>query len=107
MLLHGGTRMEPAGNRLQEIDTTPGRVIRIWWLIAWRSIVAFAVAIVVIGIVVNVVFGYLFGMSIEILRQFIPFIGIIVFIVWTIISVYMALNKQYSDFRVTLVALKK
>ncbi len=87
---------------MEELKPTWGRVMSVWWLVAWRS----AVGALLLGAVAGGVFG-----SIAALRNWPAdsiqtgalILGGVFGVLWAIVVVGMALKKQYSNFRIALV----
>jgi hypothetical protein len=87
---------------MQELDATWGRVLRIWWLFLWRSLIG----AVLLGAIIGAVFGFIIGvlgLSHQIIAVGSPIIGAIVGSIWAVLVMRMALRKHYSDFRIVLV----
>ena len=87
---------------MQELELTSSRVARIWWLLAWRSVVgSFA-----IGFALGFVFGvlaYFMGLPRETVTLVSGLLGALTGLAWSFVVVGMALRKKYSDFRIVLV----
>jgi hypothetical protein len=87
---------------MQELELTWGRVMSVWWLLTWRSMLG----AIVLGALVGGIFGFVIaasGQSPQIIAAVSPFLGMIVGILWVIAVVRMALRKRYSGFRIVLV----
>jgi ABC-type Fe3+-siderophore transport system permease subunit len=87
---------------MQELEVTWRRVMGVWWLVAWRSVVGAVLIGAAIGFVIGSV-GALAGIPEQSLTILGTAAGAIVGLVWAIVVVRMALRKQYSDFRLALV----
>jgi hypothetical protein len=85
------------------LDITWGRVLRIWWLIAWRSLTGAVFIGVVIGAIVGFV-GALAGVPRSVVTLTAPIIGGVVGLGWGVVVIRMALKKNYRGFRLALIA---
>jgi len=86
----------------RELDITTGRVVRIWWLYAWRTFVGAFVAAFVLGFVWGVIANIL-GAADDVAEIGGLLIGMVASIAWSIVGVYMLLTKQYREFRIVLI----
>ena len=87
---------------MQELEASWGRVLRVWWLMTWRSILG----AIVIGGVAGGILGFVIGilqLPVEIIAVGGPILGAVIGLVWWVVVVRMALRKKYSDFRIALV----
>jgi hypothetical protein len=87
---------------MEELEPTWNRVLAVWWLIFWRSLVGS----VVIGAIVGFIFGFvaaMLGISQTVIQQGASLLGGLVGLVWSLLVVSMALKKKYGDFRIALV----
>lgn len=87
---------------MQELDPTWGRVLSVWWLLAWRTMVgAF-----VLGAIAGGVFGAFAALAdwpADKIQSVSAVIGGVIGALWGIVVVGMALKKRYSNFRIALV----
>jgi hypothetical protein len=96
-----------------ELEVTWKRAIRIWWLIAWRTLVGTFVSFSIIGAAVAYIVYLIFAPSpghptaVSISRIFGLSIGFALSIFWAIVVVRMAFKKNYGDFRLVLVSVPK
>lgn len=75
-------------------------VFKIWWLMTWRATVGSIATGVTGGIIIAVV-GMLLGWP-PLLRTVVIFaLCTVIAVIWRIAAVRMALEKRYSDFRLT------
>lgn len=81
---------------MQELDISLDRVIKIWWLQAWR--------ISAVGIVFMIV-TLLGELYVPDVAAYIKIFGLIFMLGWNLKVTKMALQKRYEDFRVALVPL--
>jgi hypothetical protein len=88
---------------LQELEATSGKLLRIIWLIAWRGSIGGLVCGGVIGFVVGFIMG-LAGSPHEYIRPVTGVAGFIAGAIWWFVVIKMALEKQYGDFRIALIA---
>ena len=87
---------------MPELDITWGRVIRVWWLIAWRGVLG--------AFLFGASFGFIVGVVGAVTRTTGPVTaaiagvgGGLIGVLWAIMVVRMALRKQYGEFRLALV----
>ena len=79
-------------------DMTWQQVFRVWWLLAWRGLLGFMIFVAIIGGVIKVLLDGL-GASQEVQGLIGTIIGLVVYVVWGMVIVRMAINKSYRDFR--------
>ena len=82
-------------------EITWGRVFRIWWLLAWRGIVGLLMLGLIIGGAIRIALGGL-GASQEVQGLVGTIFGLLIFFLWGLVIVRMALNKNYRDFDLNL-----
>ncbi|HTC97316.1 MAG TPA: hypothetical protein VK734_06315 [Bradyrhizobium sp.] len=87
---------------MQEVEITTGRLLRIVWLILWRGILGAFVLGAVFGFVVGFIMGVM-GLAQHVVTAT-SVIGLVVGLFWWVVVIKMALQKQYDDFRIALVA---
>jgi hypothetical protein len=87
---------------MQELEPTWGRVMSVWWLLAWRTMVgAF-----LLGAIAGGVFGFFAALAnwpAETIQSGGTVLGGFIGALWGIVVVGMALKKKYSNFRIALV----
>ena len=98
-----------AGKHDIELDPTWGQVVSVWWLIIWRTIVGVVVLAFILGAVIGAVVGIIglvmgtadvaIGMAGMVVG--VP-AGLLVWLIWGVVVVRMALRKRYRNFRITL-----
>ena len=89
---------------MQELDPTWGRVMSVWWLLAWRTMVG----AVLLGGAVVFVFGAITALAdwpADKIQSVSAVLGGVIGALWGIVVVRMALKKQYGDFRIALVPI--
>ena len=96
--LHGA----PTEDRMRELEVNLGRLLRIYWLLIWRSLLG--------SIVIGFVLGFIIGLALRVLgvpltqiRTISGAVGIVGGAVWALFCLKMALEKKYRDFRIILV----
>src|SRR4029077_12710747 len=95
-------RRDPARTtNMPELEVTWSRVISVWWLLAWRSVVG--------GVLLAFIFGCIIGVGAAFAGTTGPVVSVIaglgggiIGLCWAIAVVRMALRKHYGDFRVVL-----
>ncbi|TWC00846.1 uncharacterized protein DUF4339 [Bradyrhizobium macuxiense] len=92
----------PAADKIQELDITLGRLLRIYWLFIWRSLLGSVAIGFVLGLVIGFVLGAL-GEPRAMIKTVTGPVGAIAGLIWSIVCLRMALEKKYSDFRIALV----
>jgi uncharacterized membrane protein len=88
---------------MQELEADWGRVLSVWWLIHWRTLVGSFVTGAVIGGVLGVVAAFTDWRTTQAAQIL---IGVVVGIAWTILTTRMALRKRYRGFRIVLLPLE-
>jgi uncharacterized membrane protein YsdA (DUF1294 family) len=89
---------------MQELDPTWGRVMSVWWLLAWRTMVG----AVLLGALTGGVFGVFAALAdwpADKIQSVSAVLGGVIGVLWAIVVVRMALKKQYGDFRIALVPI--
>jgi hypothetical protein len=91
----------PAGDQMQELEITLGRLFRIYWLLIWRSLLG--------SLVIGFVLGFITGLVLRVVGVPLPqittisgLVGIVGGAVWALFCLKMALEKKYRDFRIIL-----
>ncbi len=87
---------------MQELDPTWGRVMSVWWLLAWRTMVG----AVLLGGAVVFVFGAITALEnwpADKIQMVSSVLGAVIGVLWAIVVVRMALKKQYGNYRIALV----
>jgi hypothetical protein len=92
----------PAGNRMRELEVNLGRLLRIYWLLIWRSLLGSLVIGFVLGFIVGLVLRVL-GVPLTQIRTISGAVGLVGGAVWALFCLKMALQKKYRDFRIILV----
>jgi hypothetical protein len=88
---------------MQELEINWGQVLRIWWLVMWRSLIFGILIGVVTGIVVGL-FSYIIEIRGVAAHDFSAISGFILGGLWQIYCIRSALRKKYRGFRIALVA---
>ena len=94
--------MSVQSDAFEVVDATFSRVLSVWWLFIWRS----AVGSIVLGLAIGIVIGgatLLFGVSQEASVPFVMLLSVVIGIVWGMVVLRMALNKNYRGFSIVLV----
>ncbi len=89
---------------MQELDPTWGRMMSVWWLLAWRTLVG----AVLLGALTGGVFGVFAALADWPADKIQSVSAVLVGVIgalWGIVVVRMALKKQYGDFRIALVPI--
>jgi len=99
---------------MQELEPPWGRVMSVWWLLAWRSalgFVLFLLAVIVVASAVLGVIGAAMNLSQDLIHKMGYAMGFASVFMGAILSpifvVRMALKKRYGDFRIALVPVWK
>ena len=87
----------------EEVEITIGRLLRIFWLFAWRATIGGAIAGGIVGFVIGFVMGAA-GSAHEHVALVTSLAGLVAGTIWSIVVLKMALEKQYQDFRIALIA---
>ncbi|HVX76149.1 MAG TPA: hypothetical protein VHB49_08480 [Bradyrhizobium sp.] len=87
---------------MKEVELTIGRLLRIFWLLAWRGTLGGLVLGAVVGFIIGFIMGAA-GSTREHVALVTSIAGLFVGAAWTIVVVKMALEKQYDDFRIALI----
>ena len=88
---------------MQEMEITIGRLLRIFWLFMWRATVGGAIAGAIAGFVIGFAMGVA-GSTREHIALVTSLAGLVAGAIWSIVVLKMALEKQYRDFRIALIA---
>ena len=89
---------------MQELNPTWGRVMSVWWLLAWRTMVGAVLLGALTGGVFSV-FAALADWPADKIQSVSAVLGGVIGALWGIVVVRMALKKQYGDFRIALVPI--
>jgi hypothetical protein len=92
----------PAGDRMQELEANLGRLLRIYWLFIWRSVLGALLIGFTLGFIVGVVFSLL-GVPLTLAKTTGGVLGMVGGVGWGLFCLKMALEKKYRDFRIILV----
>jgi hypothetical protein len=87
---------------MHELELTWGRVLSVWWLVAWRGLVGSLLIGAAIGFVIGLV-GFAAGVTLDAIQLISTVAGGLVGLLWAIVVVRMALKKKYGEFRLALV----
>jgi len=90
---------------MPESDLTWSRVVRIWWLILWRTLVGGFILGLLFNILAIIV-GEVSSTSFSIVSVVGRIGGGILGVIWGIVALRMALRKEYRDFRIALVSTR-
>ncbi|MBR0898590.1 DUF4339 domain-containing protein [Bradyrhizobium tropiciagri] len=90
-----------AAGKIQELDVTLGRLLRIYWLFVWRSFLGSILIGGVLGFIIGLVLGT-FGAPRTLLQTTTSLVGAVAGLIWSIVCLRKALDKKYSDFRIAL-----
>lgn len=88
---------------MSEVEITWGRVVKVWWSLAWRGILFGSLAGAGAGFVVGFV-GAMGGMSRESISLYSMLAGGAVGVAIALWVVKTVLGKRFSDFRLALVS---
>lgn len=89
----------------QEIKATWGQVVRVWWALLWRNIIASLIAMI-IGIVIGALIGFVlgfFGVPQNIIGIIGGIVGGIIGLAVSLIPVKLVLGKDFGEFRLVIV----
>lgn len=89
---------------MQELEPTWGRVLSVWWLLAWRSMVGALLIGAVLG-TAFAAFAALRNWPAESIQASGTAITALIGLIWVIVVVRMALKKQYGNFRIALLPM--
>jgi hypothetical protein len=88
---------------MQELEITPGRLLRIYWLFVWRAVIGSLLMGAVAGFVIGLIMAAA-GAAREQMTIMTSIAGAIVGLIWSIAALKMALEKRYKGFRIALIA---
>lgn len=88
---------------MQELEITWERVVRVWWLIAWRGLLGGWILAVVLAFLIGEAGGRL-GFDFATVAAIATTLSWLVGLAWGLLVVKMALKKNYKEFRLALVA---
>ncbi len=92
----------PAGAGMQELEVTLGRLVRIYWLLIWRSVLGALLIGFALGFILGLVLGAL-GVPLAQIKVISGAVGIVGGAVWGLFCLKMTLQKKYREFRIVLV----
>ena len=87
---------------MQELEITWERVISVWWLIVWRSVVGAVSIGFVVGFIIGAIMGAA-GVPLETIQSVSTVVGLCIGLGWGMVVTRMALQKHYKGFRLALV----
>ena len=90
---------------MPEVELTWKRMIKVWWLITWRS----GVGAVLLGAVAGFIIGFIgamAGISGAVSQMMATFAGAALGSVWAVFVVRSAFKKRFGDFRIALVPVQ-
>jgi len=90
--------------KMEELEVTWGRVLKIWWSYVWRNLLAIIGAMVVGGLVggiIGFVMGAL-GMSAEAIRMVVAPVSGAMGVAISIVPMKLILGKNFGEFRLVL-----
>ena len=87
---------------MQELEITWERVMRVWWLIAWRGLLGGWILAVVLAFLIGEAGGRL-GFSFPTVAAVATALSWLAGLAWGLFVVKMALKKNYEEFRLALV----
>ena len=79
-------------------------VVKIWWLMTWRATLGSILTGAIVGVIVGVI-GLISGWPASTRTIVTLSLGAIIGVAWHVVAVRMALDKRYSDFRLTIAPL--
>lgn len=92
----------PTGDGMQELQVNLGRLLRIYWLFMWRSVLGSLVIGFTLGFIIGLVLRVL-GVPLTQTTTITSLVGLVGGVVWSLFCLKMALEKKYRDFRIVLV----
>jgi uncharacterized membrane protein YdjX (TVP38/TMEM64 family) len=87
---------------MQELEVTWGRVVSVWWLLAWRATLGAVLLGAAQGFIEGAAMGAA-GASLQVITLVTQITGAIIGAIWFFLVVRMALRKHYKEFRIALV----
>jgi len=91
---------------MTELSTTWGRLVKIWWLLAWRSLTLGLLAGAFVGFVIGVV-GYFLGMDDASIMFFCQPAGFIAGNIVFLLMVKSSFKKRFKGFRLAIVSTEE
>lgn len=88
---------------MQELEMTWERVMRVWWLIAWRGLMGGWILAVALAFLLGEAGGRL-GLDFPTTAAIATTLSWLTGLAWGLFVVKWALKKNYKDFRLALVA---
>jgi hypothetical protein len=88
---------------MQELEMTWERVMRVWWLIAWRGLLGGWILAVALAFLIGEAGGRL-GLDFSTTAAIATALSWLAGLAWGLFVVKMALKKNYEKFRLALVA---
>jgi hypothetical protein len=88
---------------MHEVEMTPERLMRVWWLLAWRGLLGGWIIAVTLAFLIGEAGGRL-GIDFPMVAAIATALSWLAGLTWGFFVVKMALKKNYQDFRLALVA---
>ena len=82
-------------------DITWNQIFRVWWLLSWRGIAGLLLTGVIVGGAIRAVLETA-GAPQEFQGLVGTIFGLLIFLLWGLVTVRMALSKKYRDFDLNL-----
>jgi hypothetical protein len=99
--------MQKEEARMNELEITWSRVIKIWWLLIWRGLLGSTLLGGIVGFIIGFANGIIkaaTGVPIPGANLIITVAGVCIGLIWGLAVTRMALRKKYADFRIALVS---
>ena len=88
------------------VEVTWARAAKVWWSLLWRGLLFGGLAGVVVGFVIGVILGAV-GTPVQVITGVATWAALLVAIPIGIWVVRAVLRKSWSDFQITLVAVRR
>jgi ABC-type enterobactin transport system permease subunit len=87
---------------MQELEGTWARILSVWWLMLWRSVVGSVLIGFAAGAVLGLI-GALANWPADTVDVAAYVLGLVIGVLWGVVVLCMALKKRYEGFRIALV----
>jgi hypothetical protein len=88
--------------KMQELEITWERVVRVWWLLVWRGLVGGWLIAIVLAYILGFA-GAALGLDLPTTSAFVTGVSALAGLAWGLVVTRMALKKSYQEFHLTLV----
>ncbi|MBS8275715.1 hypothetical protein DYI21_19150 [Thalassospira tepidiphila] len=92
---------------MQELEITDGRIVRIWWLLTWRTYAGAIIGSALLAFVISIIIGFVgsaMGKPDIDVGYITGLAGFLWSFFWYFVVIKMMLRKRFNGFRLAIVA---